>query len=88
VIDLETTPRRAQAHEVVVVPDGTLSIETESGPIVLNATAAALWQLCDGETSVQEMIQAAGELFDSGPDIVRHDILAILQDFEARGLVS
>jgi hypothetical protein len=87
-IDLDTSPRRADAEGVEPGPDGTLTVATGSELVLLNATAAAVYQLCDGETRVREMIEAAADLFDAGTDVVQHDILETLGDLESRGLIG
>ncbi len=54
---------------------------------VLNATAAAIWHLCDG-THTPAMITAA--LAATYPDIstLEQDVASCLSDFHARGLLA
>jgi PqqD family protein of HPr-rel-A system len=54
---------------------------------LLNDTALAIWQLCDGETSPEEMVRAICELFGTPEDVVRKDVNRILLEFEAAGIV-
>lgn len=62
--------------------------DRETGAVhVLNDTAVAIWQLCDGETYPEEMIEAVCELSGMHRDIVREDIERILGEFESSGLV-
>ncbi len=49
-------------------PDGSLRLSGDTGEVVeLSATAAALWALCDGETTVGEIVTAATTLFGGPP---------------------
>jgi len=53
---------------------------------VLNDTAAALWELCDGETTVEEMAVAVRDLFGVTLAAARTDVtdaLAALQTVDA-----
>jgi hypothetical protein len=55
---------------------------------VMNETALAIWQLCDGVTSPQEMVDAICEISDMHPDVVEEDVTRILADFELAGLID
>lgn len=55
---------------------------------VMNATAVAIWVLCDGETEPREMIDAVIELTGLPYEVVREDVERILQEFEAAGIVT
>jgi hypothetical protein len=60
--------------------DETVLVDREHDRVhVLNETALALWELCDGETTVEEMITAAMGLFDADRDQLQHDVLDALQ---------
>jgi hypothetical protein len=59
---------RAEADSnVLVYPDGRRLL-------ALNDTASALWELCDGSHTVDEMVAAIVELFHADADGVRHDV--------------
>lgn len=46
----------------------------DAEPQSLSPMALALWELCDGETTVGEMVRACLALFDAPPERVRTDI--------------
>ncbi len=54
----------------------------------VNETAAAIWELCDGETEEDEMIVAICQLTGMLPDIVREDVDRLLAEFTVAGLIS
>jgi PqqD family protein of HPr-rel-A system len=55
---------------------------------VLNATAAAIWELCDGETAPSEMIAAVCDLTGQPIEVAAEDITRTLADFERLGLID
>jgi hypothetical protein len=54
----------------------------------LNPTARAIWELCDGTTTVDELVRAIGEVFDVPPSSARADVEAIIAQLQGTGLVS
>ena len=85
----EAKPTRLAGTEIRVHDDdGSLTVRLPGGELVgLNTTAAALWALCDGDTSVREIVGAATTLFAGSPDSIERDILATLDELEHQGLL-
>jgi PqqD family protein of HPr-rel-A system len=54
---------------------------------LLNDTALAIWELCDGQTQPDEMVKAICELFGTPVEVVTEDVNRILLDFERAGIV-
>jgi hypothetical protein len=69
---------------------GSLTIEDAAGTrrYAVNATALAVWDLCDGATSAAEMIEAMTSIFDAPPDVVEHDVVSVLDHLASLGLIS
>lgn len=61
---------------------------TTGSVFLLNETALAIWDLCDGETSPEEMVTAVVELTGMHPDVVTEDVERILGEFEEAGLLT
>jgi PqqD family protein of HPr-rel-A system len=53
---------------------------------VINASAARVWELCDGR-SFDALLTAFAEPYGMTPDAVRADVEAVLARFEALGLL-
>jgi hypothetical protein len=53
----------------------------------LNPMAVALWELCDGSTTVAEMIAAVCELCDVPEAVARQDLTDALEEFRQRRLL-
>ncbi len=54
----------------------------------MNTTATAIWQLCDGETEVSEMVSAICLLTGLPADVVEEDVAGLLEGFADAGLIT
>jgi PqqD family protein of HPr-rel-A system len=72
--------RQAEGENVVFDP--------ATGAVhILNATALAIWELCDGETRPAEMVEAICGLSGLPRDVVEEDVARILSEFERADIV-
>jgi hypothetical protein len=55
---------------------------------VMNATAVAIWVLCDGQTTPSEMVTAICDLSKLPWDVVEEDVHRILGRFEEANLIT
>ena len=84
----ERCPRAAAGVRLVSGRHRTRLVDPEGRTLhVLNGTALALWELCDGETTVTEMVAAACALFDGDEQTVRLDIEQTLAQFTSAHLL-
>lgn len=85
---LSGRPRR---HEGVRVrhTDGSAILDAPGGTeVILNDTALALWELCDGVTEVEEMVRAVDAFFDVDEDVIRHDVGVTLAELSRIGALD
>lgn len=88
-LTLASRPRRRKDVRVRGTGDTTvLTDEQGSTAYALNDTALALWELCDGRTTVAEMVGAASMLFAEDPADLERDVLAALDELLGEGLIS
>lgn len=64
-----------------------------SGPekeavVVVNESAAAVFELCDGETTIDEMVTAICDASSTPPARARDDVEKTLVELERAGLVN
>jgi Coenzyme PQQ synthesis protein D (PqqD) len=65
-------------------------IAGRGGPnqVALNRTALALWDLCDGRTTVAEMVDAVCLLFDIDRERALQDVGSALQTMRTAGVIE
>ncbi|QBR91200.1 PqqD family protein [Nocardioides euryhalodurans] len=85
---LPVRPHRTTESPVVRSGDSVvLTPDIAAPPVVLNQTALALWELCDGSTTVTEMVDAVSALFALEPARARADVENALRDMLATGVI-
>lgn len=80
-------PGRVAGAEVVRLPEGAV-VRGTAVEVVLNPTALALWELCDGTTDVEEMVSAVCRLFAVDRERARHDVECALSDMQSAGVIA
>lgn len=83
-------PPRRRGHRWIPGDGGEITIyvpETDSLH-VLNATAFAIWELCDGETDVEEMAAAVSDATGLPADVARSEVSAALELLGRAGLIE
>jgi PqqD family protein of HPr-rel-A system len=55
---------------------------------LLNDTALAIWDLCDGETKPEEMMDAICDATSLPPEVVAEDVERILLEFDHAELID
>ena len=66
--------RKIVDDEMVLV-----NADTAASLALTNQTAVAVWELMDGDNSVQDIIEGVKRQFQDVPDTVEDDILALLE---------
>jgi hypothetical protein len=86
---LDQLPRRRSS--VILADDDTRSVlidPRQDVTHVLNPTARAIWELCDGTTTVEEVVEAVCQIFS----VTRQDAIAgvnaVVQQLVAADLVG
>ena len=81
-------PRRTPDVAVERTEDGAVLRLPGEPPVSLNPTALALWELCDGSTTVDEMIYAVCALFSVGERDASADVEDALRSLHRSGLLA
>jgi PqqD family protein of HPr-rel-A system len=55
---------------------------------LLNETARAIWELCDGQTTPDEMVRVICEVSGLPEEVVAEDLENTLTDFERLGILG
>jgi hypothetical protein len=56
--------------------------------ILLNSSAGSVWKLCDGSTTVNEIVEALGETYPDEAAVIGDDVRETLRKLAEMGLVS
>ena len=81
--------RPMQVAGATVSGRGSEPVLVESGrSLGLNETALAIWDLCDGRTTVDEMVDAVVELTGLDVEQVGRDVVGVIEEFRSLGLVT
>jgi PqqD family protein of HPr-rel-A system len=73
---------RNTKDEIAVYNPGTGDV------YLLNETALAIWDLCDGETKPDEMMTAICDVTSLPPEVVAEDVERILLEFDTAELIE
>lgn len=73
---------RDEGHEARLIVPG------RSTTYALNPTARAIWELCDGSTTIDELTDAMCQVFDVSRAKAGTDVTAVLEGLVAADLVD
>jgi hypothetical protein len=81
-------PRRAAGVRVEHRHNDNVLTTSDGSAHVLNDTALALWELCDGGTAPHEMVHALHQFYDADREEIDAAVRRILDDLAELGLVD
>ena len=85
----ERLPERRTDVQLIDEDTRSILVDDEVGTTsVLNPTARAVWELCDGATTLDELVDAICQVFSVPPGVALRDVAAVLTDLEEAGLVE
>ena len=71
------------------VDDEILIYDPKNGEVfLLNATAAAIIELCDGHTPIPSIVQEIVKALAADPETVQKDVNKILLDMKQKGILE
>ena len=78
------------AHIVESEVDGRISLfDPESQEVsMLNDTASDVWRLCDGTSTIDQVVELMARAYDVEPDAVRDEVKATVTTFYDKGLLA
>ena len=86
----ETVPRRVDGFAVKRTPCCYLLTADEGKRTVmtLNQTSALVWELCNGEWSVGEMLATLRDSFSDAGDQIEADVQKVLDEFSRAEVIA
>lgn len=89
VVPLEYVPRKAADVLELDMGDGVILYNHDSNLVHhLNPSAAILWQLCDGDASVEQLGREVAEEYGLDTSKVQGEIAGLIAELDALGLVE
>jgi len=86
---MNTKPKRKENLVLEEIDDELLVADFSDSQLhVLNPTAAAVWEMCDGQRTAEEIADLLAEHFGLSPEQVRQDIAKIIGEFREKGLIE
>lgn len=73
--------------ETEVGGDISLYDPTSERVVVLNATASDIWRLCDGEQTLDEIIELIAKAYEQQPEEIRHQVNTTIDQFLDEGFL-
>ena len=83
-VDLVT---REIAGETIIVPIWSKVADLDS-IYTLNEVGSMIWNLIDGKTSVDQIVEAVCGAYDVSPEEARKDVLHFLESKKRQGLIK
>lgn len=82
-------PRQRPDVLTEFLPDGTALVfdPTTEMAHALTASGALVWECCDGTRRLDDLIAELAAAYDAPPDVLRRDVLALLEHLGDIGLL-
>jgi len=69
--------------------DDLVLLDVQAGSyFALNEVGARVWELCDGQRSFADILDAVGNEFDAPRDVIERDVRGLLEDLAGDRLVD
>lgn len=87
--EADSVPVRREGASAVELDDN-LAVYDDVGQlmILLNSSAGAVWNLCDGSTTVDEIVGALARTYPADAEVIADDVRETLRKLAEIGLVT
>ena len=87
-IDAKDSPRRRdQVIAQKAATDFLLFNMDDGNYFSLNEVGSRIWDLCDGQHTVTQIIATIAQEYDAPGDLIENDVLTLLTDLQSGGLI-
>jgi hypothetical protein len=88
-LSLETTVCRNESVLSAEVDESLVLMSVDRGCYYsLDTVGSDIWQRLDGRVTVSDLCEALAEEYDAPLDVIRHDVLALLERLATDGLID
>lgn len=87
--DEQTRVKRRDEVSMTISGEEALLVDERTGSVhVVNQTAGRIWELCDGEPTLEQVAARLAEFYGIDSSEVRDDVEAMLVTFRDLGIVE
>ncbi len=88
-ISSQSIPKPVDGYRVEEIDGELLLYHPQStATVYMNNTAALVWQLCDGQREVGEIVEILGESFPESGEHLGEDVLRAITSFHDNGALQ
>ena len=80
-------PPRDHIIETEIKGDISLFDAERDEVVVLNGTASDIWRLCDGEQTLDQIVELLARAYEREPEDIRTDVVATIDELTAAGFL-
>ncbi len=85
----EAIPSRVDGYALKKIPCCFLLQDSEGKNVLkLNETSVLIWELCNGELSVGDMLELLFESFPEAKDNLEKDVFRVLDEFQEEQVIT
>lgn len=82
-------PRKAEDTASNQVAGETVIAKATTGTVtVLSTLGGEIWEMCDGSTSLDEIISQLGADFDESPGTIRTEVEQFMESMVEKGMIT
>jgi len=88
-IDRDSRPKRRDDILTQRLDDSQILLNLVKGMYYeLDDVGARVWELCDGNYAVSEMVALLCQEYDAPPDVIGADLIELLEDLSGEGMLA
>jgi hypothetical protein len=88
-MDLQDKPKQKPDYRLEALDDELLLYHPNQTTIMYcNTTASLVWQMCDGERTIGEIIDLLSAAYEQSEAVIKQDVISVLDEFCRHGAVA
>lgn len=87
-VNVRHLPERKHDVQLREHGDRSVLVKPSGGTYALNPTARAIWELCDGTTTIDELAEAISQVFAIDEATATRDVAVTVEQLQAADLVT
>ena len=85
---MKNIPKRSEGIQQRDLADGCMLLDLEKAiAFALNVTASLMWSHCDGQHTIEEIVEIIAETGSLPPDLITEDVKQTIKNLHTHGLL-